>query len=235
MSRHSKTPGRGTFRLLVLAVVLLLGLSVVLLRVGLHHTSPAAAPLPPRTFDIAVLPAPAPSRASGSDTHTALPERSSVPAAPRTLPKHLLAAHLYIPSLGVAAPYQPITPSADTLIPPFWPQEVGLDTRGGQVDGRSGTVLMTSHVNYAGRGNGAFADLYAIAPLAEVVVTDSSDAATYWQVTRLADPLKSDGIDQSIFDATGPRRLVLATCGGAVHGGDYDRNILAYALPVRTA
>ena len=68
--------------------------------------------------------------------------------------------------------------------------------------------------------------------LAKLWVTDADGHATQWQVTQLTDPLKVDGIDQSIFDADGPHRLVLATCGGTVHDGDYDRNVIAYAEPV---
>jgi hypothetical protein len=192
--------------------VLLLAAAAVSITAGLRRTPPPAAPLPQATFSIA------PPVAAGI-----------APGAQP--PSDYQPNHVYIPSIGVAAAFSPISPDHGTLEPPYWPGDVGINATGGQIDADAGTVLLASHVNYVGRGNGAFADLYKLAPLADVWVSNAANTLTHWVIVQVTDPLKSSGIDQTIFSADGPRRIVLATCGGAVHHGQYDRNVLAYGVP----
>ena len=43
-------------------------------------------------------------------------------------------------------------------------------------------------------------------------------------------------LPQAVFDASGPRRLVLVTCGGTLEPDHlYNDNIVVYATPVKTA
>ncbi|MEO7288822.1 MAG: class F sortase, partial [Jatrophihabitantaceae bacterium] len=105
-----------------------------------------------------------------------------------------------------------------------------LSLAGGQPDSPAGTVLLASHVNYAGQGAGVFASLYRVQPGALVVLTDRAGRASRWRVTGLDDPLKAK-LDSGLFTAAGPRRLALITCGGRVIAGQYERNIVVTAIP----
>lgn len=208
------------------AVAVAAGLLVagaVLVLLAFHfRISPNPAPMPDRTFTLA----PQVNAKGGGGA----PGASSATLTPQ--PAGLLPAHVYIPSLAIAASYVPEPVINHSLRIPGSVKIVGLSTAGAPLNGSTGTVLLASHVDYVGQGHGVFYRLASIAPAATIWITDATGAATTWTVTGLADPLKPD-LDQSIFDATGPRRLVLVTCAGAVHDGSYDRNLIVYAAPVR--
>jgi sortase (surface protein transpeptidase) len=142
-----------------------------------------------------------------------------------------LPSRIYVPSLGIDSAYVPERIVSASLTIPSDVHTVGFYDAGGQIGGTTGTVLLASHVNYVGQGRGTFYKLALIRPLADIWVTDSESLPTHWRVTGLADPVKAD-LDQSIFNSSGQRRLVLVTCGGALHAGSYDRNVVVYASPV---
>ncbi len=140
-----------------------------------------------------------------------------------------------MPSLGITAPWVPAAFSfAAGLAVPSDVHTIGLSDQGGQPDRNSGTVLLAGHVNFVGQGPGAFASLYRVQPGSVVILTDSADVASAWVVVALSAVLKPD-LPTSIFTPTGPRQLVLATCGGAVHNGNYDHNVVVTAIPVSAA
>ena len=105
------------------------------------------------------------------------------------------------------------------------------------VSGRAasaGTTLLAGHVNYGGV-NGALYKLASIKPGADVYTADNKGTVTHWRVFELTSVVKA-ALPQDIFTATGPRRLVIVTCGGSVlhlaGGNTYEDNVLAYAVPV---
>ncbi len=207
--RHHRPIISGTAVLALVAGVVLIS------QVRTSHP-PAAAPLPTATFSLGYQPAPVDSGAATI--------RLVAPA------ESLAARHVYVPSLGIDASWssEPIT--AGSLVIPHDVHTIGLSAAGGQPDSETGTVLLASHVNYRGQGLGVFASLYRILPGALVVLTDDAGHASRWRITELTDPMKAD-LDPGLFTAQGQRRLALVTCGGQVHNGEYDRNIVAVAAP----
>jgi hypothetical protein len=189
---------------------------VTLIVVGQSSRPPAAAPLPKAPF---AVPLPVSPSSSGGGVAAAAP------------PAGVLPDHVYVPQLGIAAAYVPVGVAHGELTIPGDVHTVGYSTAGASLSAAAGTVLLASHVDYVGQGRGSFYTLSTIRAYADVYVTDARNTLTHWVVTGLADPLKS-ALDQSIFNRNGVRRLVLVTCGGQVHDGDYDRNIVVTAAPV---
>ena len=210
MGTHSVRGRRLAPAAAALTVIAALVAGSALLAAGLHRTPAAAAPLPAARFH---LTGPLADHRTQGD-----------PVAVK-----VAASHVYVPSLRIDAPWtrEPVT--AGGLSIPADVHTVGL-AAAGQPGGVVGTVLLAGHVNYVGQGAGALAELYRVAPGALVLLTDEHARVSRWVVTGLDDPLKRD-VDKRIFTASGPRRLVLVTCGGAVHDGEYDRNIIVTAVP----
>jgi hypothetical protein len=100
----------------------------------------------------------------------------------------------------------------------------------------AGTTLLAGHVNHVGQGNGVLHDLYRIDPRATIYLTDRVDRVTRWQVVASTAVLKAE-LPASVFAGrSGPRRLVLVTCGGPIHhrkghGWTYDDNVVVTATP----
>jgi len=140
---------------------------------------------------------------------------------------------LSIPSLGTSAPLFPEVIDNFSLEIPGNVRHVGIWTGGGQVDGSTGTVLLAGHINWYDQGNGALYDLANIRPGALIYVTDSTGRVTTWSAVSLQAYPKSD-LPQGIFAPTGPRSLVLVTCGGAFDPatGHYADNVVVTAAPV---
>lgn len=148
---------------------------------------------------------------------------------------HLRPATVDIPSLGVTAPLLPEPLVGGFLTIPADVDHVGWYTGGGQLGGRTGTLLLAGHVNYVGQGWGAFGSLAELRRGATVLTTDSAGVVQAWRVTAVTAMLQAD-LPQDIFDASGPRRLVLVTCGGKLEPDHlYNENVVVYALPVPLA
>jgi hypothetical protein len=224
---HTDPPARATTRrgglvLPVLALVLLGVIGIVLLRAGHHREAPAAAPLPQRVF-------------AGITAHHGLTQpvpKAQATAATRPQPAtdQLRPQRVYLPELGIDAPWVPEPLTAATLAVPSDVHVLGLSRAGGSPDGTGGTVMLDGHVNYVGQGPGALSPLYLAQPGQLVILTDPAGRVSRWRISGLADPLKND-LDPGLFTATGSRRLVLITCGGRVTSGQYDRNVVVTALP----
>jgi hypothetical protein len=226
---HTDLPARPTIRrggqvLPVLGLVLLAVIGIVLLRTGHHRQAPTAAPLPAQVF-------------AGITAHHALSHTQPAPTVqvtatkdPRVAGDQLRPQRVYLPELGIDAPWVPEPLTAATLAVPSDVHVVGLSRAGGSPDGAIGTVVLDGHVNYVDQGPGALSPLYRAAPGQLVILTDATGRVSRWRISGLADPLKND-LDPGLFTATGPRRLVLITCGGRVTAGQYDRNVVVTALP----
>ena len=112
---------------------------------------------------------------------------------------------------------------------------VGIYTGAGRLDGAKGMVVIAGHVNWGGQGEGYLGDIGKLKK-GDVVVTRGTGAPRAWRVTRVNMYLKSLGLPQNIFRASGPRALTLITCGGILDPGaqSYLSNVVVTATPVRT-
>jgi hypothetical protein len=207
-------------RLLLLAVVvvgLVAGAGVVLTTSASRGSGPAAAPLPTHPFTLQ------PAAVAPVVAAAAVPELRTQPS------------HVYVPSLGIAAPWVTAAFSFQFgLTVPADVHTIGLSAQGGQPGQADGTVLLAGHVNYVGQGAGAFEPLYRVQPGAPVILTDQAGHGSVWVVVSLTAVLKAE-LPHSIFTPIGSRRLILATCGGALSAGNYDHNVLVTAVPADTA
>jgi hypothetical protein len=142
-------------------------------------------------------------------------------------------SRLSIPSLGITAPLigEPLV--HDSLSIPPDVQTVGWWTGGGQLVGSTGTVLVAGHVDWAGQGDGALYPLAGIQPGATICTTAATGAVASWAVSSAIAVAKTT-LPQTVFAATGPRRLVVVTCGGAFDSqtGHYADNVVVRATPV---
>jgi hypothetical protein len=98
-----------------------------------------------------------------------------------------------------------------------------------------GTTLLAGHVNALGQGSGSLAGLYRVVPGAFIYVT-SAHVVTTWSVVSATAIAKADLPTAVFAGSAGPRRLVLVTCGGAIHhvrghGWTYDDNVVVTAVP----
>jgi hypothetical protein len=188
------------------------------------------APAPRSTFSLA---APPPSTSSA-------PGRSS-PGSPRTpvrlaaITRRLGPDRVAVPARGISGRFVPVgLVGANLTIPP--PELVGWWDHGAAVSAQTGTTLLAGHVNLDGVP-GVFARLYEVGAGEDIVTTDSAGHARHWAVTAVQTVAKAD-LPQSLFDARGPRRLVLVTCTGrllrtASGARTYDSNLVVTALPSR--
>jgi hypothetical protein len=205
-------PRKVTLAIALFAILALLTTGAVLVRHGLHGHQPSAAPLPSAAFSFAD------SAAATVDLQAAVPAAATVPN------------RIYIPSLGVDAALVSTGIANNSLVIPHDVHQVGLWSGGGQLDGTQGTVLVAGHVNDVSQGKGALWTLASIAPLTDIWTTDAAGVAMHWRTVRLSTVLKA-ALPSDLFAANGARRLVVVTCGGAVHDGAYDRNVVAEAVP----
>ena len=147
---------------------------------------------------------------------------------PRPVPSNTLS----IPSLEITTPLVVEPVVYHSLQIPGDVHIVGLWDGGGQLDGTSGTVLLAGHVNHAGQGEGALWNLAGIHINAPVYTSGPSGQLTTWKVDQVI-AVPKDRLPQSIFTATGQRRLVIVTCGGTLlSDGHYADNVIVLATPV---
>ena len=147
----------------------------------------------------------------------------------------LSANAVEIPSLGATAPLLAEPLVKGYLSIPSDVHDVGWYSGGGRLGGRSGTLLLAGHVNYVGQGWGAFGHLAELRRGAAVFTTDPAGAVQAWRVTAVTSMLQAK-LPQGIFAASGPRRLVLVTCGGTLEPDHlYNDNVVVYATPVTAA
>ena len=150
--------------------------------------------------------------------------RSQQPSAP------IADDHVVIPALGVDAPLTPEVVSNGALTIPGDVGTVGAWTGSAALTSTTGTVLLAGHIDNINQGPGALHDLYLLQPGDKVFVR-LHGVSTKWQIVTLGSYPKSE-IPQDLFDGSqGPRRLVLVTCGGQIHNGEYDQNVVATAVP----
>ncbi len=214
------------------------------------------APLPRRTFDVTLGSLPPLTGATAERTGLASPTpmtRTQAGAAAdaagrlpartrgscgRDLRRNVIA----IPSLCAFGPTVDTSEDLENeLTIPKDVRTVGVWDRGAPLlaaDGRArpiGTTLLAGHVNAANQGRGTLYALYRVRAGALVYVVDGHGRVTRWRVTSLSIVAKGH-LPPSIFAGrSGPRQLVLVTCGGPVvstpTGHTYLDNVVATARP----
>jgi hypothetical protein len=213
-----------------LALLLLTGGGWLAIR-GLWEadSSPQDQPLPAQLFALD------PGAARHLPTQPALtsPQPGSLQRSCSPLPQ--AQAQVSIASLCIYASMVATTVEDNALIIPSDVHQVGLDTTSAPLDARRGTSIVAGHVDNISQGAGVFHFLHLVRPGAEIAVTDLSGVTTKW-VAYKTDILQKADLPADIWSTTGPRRLVLVTCGGPlVHardgGNTYKDNVLVYATP----
>ncbi|HEX5404818.1 MAG TPA: class F sortase [Pseudonocardiaceae bacterium] len=174
------------------------------------------------------------------------PPTAPLPPARSAPPQHIAAVHQVAPRTGrpktvsiaavnqVDIPVVAATVVADQLEPPADVHRAGIWTGGAPLAATAGTTTLVGHVNYVGQGNGAFHDLASVPRGATITTVDGTGAATTWTVTSTEVTDKTTGVDPAVFAGpTGPRRLVLVTCGGRFDANihSYDDNVYVWAVP----
>jgi hypothetical protein len=143
-------------------------------------------------------------------------------------------ARVQISSLGVDAPVSAVAidlGSGDVAVPPDI-HRAGWWKDGAAPADSSGTVLIAGHVDSAVAGGGAFFPLKSAQRSALIVVGTASGATYRYRVTRVQ-TIPKPQLPTGIFTRTGPRRLVLVTCGGPFdqRTKHYVDNVIVYATP----
>ncbi|SDO68401.1 Sortase family protein [Nakamurella panacisegetis] len=229
------------------------GVATALIVAGSRSVPPPPAPVPQHPFTAAVPPAallpgdvlpPATGPVGGSAGNNGSDGGGRPSGSGTAPPRHVGpwtfdgANRLFVQSLGIDAPVLPVGTDRGGLIIPGDVRQVGRWSGGADIDDQHGTVLIAGHVNFVGQGEGALYNLYTVQPGAIVVTTDSKGVRISWRVIAL-DSIDKKALPAGIFTRTGPRRLVLVTCGGnllhvdGLNGGynTYQNNTLAYAVP----
>jgi hypothetical protein len=103
------------------------------------------------------------------------------------------------------------------------------------LNAQSGATVFAGHVNWAG-AIGPFAELWQDNAGAVITIKDNSGTAWRYRVTQVL-TLNKDQLPQqapTLFSASGPPRIVLATCGGEWIGGSvgYADNRIVVATPI---
>jgi hypothetical protein len=139
-----------------------------------------------------------------------------------------------IRSLCIDAPLVATRVAGGSLLVPADVHQAALDVGSAALIARRGTTIIAGHVDNVNQGDGAFYFLYQVTPGAVITVTGLDHTVTTWRVYQTAVALKT-ALPAGIWSVTGPRRLLLVTCGGPIEqslsGHTYRDNILIYATP----
>lgn len=175
---------------------------------------------------VAAAPTPVPSAFS-----TAVPE---VVATPVPAPPVVPPVRISVADAGLDMAVVPVGVDASgALSLPADPATAGWYRLGPAPASPAGTTVIAAHVDAVGYGVGPFARLAHLTSGAAVTVTDTAGTTTRYTVASVALAPKAGIPWASVFDPTGPRRLVLVTCGGAFDSATrhYVDNLVVTATP----
>lgn len=179
--------------------------------------APAAAARPVTPSPFTVTP-PSPvalaKESTGTDPGIAGGQGGQPGQAPASKPAPSTVA---IPSLGLELGFLPTGTTgagAGRMVIPESPQIAWLNSTS-PLSAATGSTFLAGHVDFADGSLSPMARISTITPNAVVVTTDHDGARRTWRVTSLNTYTKTR-LPESFFQRTGPRVLVLATCGGPV-------------------
>ena len=120
-------------------------------------------------------------------------------------------------------------PSSDTV-------QFGTQTSSAHavsMTGGEGTTFIASHVAWTKRHRGALYTMATDVSQNELIWVKGFDGSlSTWRVSGMW-VAEHEDFPEDYFSATGPRRLVMTTCGGRVNGyGYYQQNVFLVAEPV---
>jgi hypothetical protein len=168
---------------------------------------------------------------------TPAPSPSPSPSASPTLvQQHAAANTVWIPVQHVRAPIDVCDIVNSELEPPQNVHHTCYWAGGAALSARTGTTVITGHINWVGQGTGALGNIGELHRGNIVRTTGRDGVVTTWDVQNVVHRPKSNGIDTSVFvGADGPRKLYLITCGGAFDSADanYLDNIYVEAVPLQ--
>lgn len=184
------------------------------------------APAPGGASSAPVTPAPASVPPVEAGATAAARPPVSRPAPPR---------ELALPS-GTTAPIRlaDVAASGELSVPDDSAQ-LGWWVGGSPLGASAGVTLVAGHVDTAEFGLGVFAELEELSPGDTVTLTDGLGARHDYVVTGASQVQKTE-LPGELFDAGGPPRLALVTCGGPFDRdtGRYRDNVIVWADPVAT-
>jgi hypothetical protein len=164
---------------------------------------------------------------------TASPSPSPIPSPP---PERGAANTIWIPVQHVRAPIDVCDIVDDELEPPQNVHHTCYWAGGAALSAKTGTTVVTGHVNWVGQGTGALGNIGGLHRGNVVRTTGQDGIVTNWQVVSVVHRPKSRGIDPSVFvGEQGVRKLYLIACGGAFDAADanYLDNIYVQAVPLQ--
>ncbi|MEA2220601.1 MAG: hypothetical protein QOJ35_3227 [Solirubrobacteraceae bacterium] len=184
-----------------------------------------------------VAQAPAPGDA-GAQTPPSAPATTVAPSPPATgedaSASTVKPTRVRLPARGIDARVYAadIDTRTGALAVPKDIDRVGWWRDGAAPGSAAGAILLAGHVDSAKRGAGAFFALKDARRGDSVSVTSDDGKVRTFRVTTMRRVLKA-ALPESIYSRTGPRRLVLVTCGGPFDAklGHYRDNIVVTALP----
>ena len=99
----------------------------------------------------------------------------------------------------------------------------------------SGSIVIAAHVDSLRYGLGPFVRIRDLPSGAPIRITDADGRTTVYRVDFIRRTLKHALPTKSLFDRSGPRRLVLVTCGGTFDtvSRTYSDNVLVHAKAAR--
>jgi sortase (surface protein transpeptidase) len=159
--------------------------------------------------------------------HAADPDPAKRQQAPQV---PVVDQHLIIPAIGVDAPVQTTDRVAGSLVLPDDVSTVTEWSGSSAINADHGTVLIAGHIDNVHQGMGALYFMHTLNP-GDAIYLVVNGTVTRWKVTALQTVGKL-ALPQDVWSGDqGPRLLKLVTCGGAVHHGSYDDNVIVTAVP----
>ncbi|HYH29296.1 MAG TPA: class F sortase [Pseudonocardia sp.] len=159
---------------------------------------------------------------------------ADVATPPAGAPTGTPPVELLLPARDVRAPVVAVTTGpTGALLVPEPPSTVGWWSPSALAGSAAGTTVLAGHVDSAAAGLGALAVLRHVAVGEEVVVRGADGREIGYRVTARRQYAKAE-LPPEVFDAGGPPRLVLITCGGAFDRATrhYTDNVVVFADPV---
>jgi len=150
-------------------------------------------------------------------------------------PATLAPSQVRVAALGVDATVVPVglDDAGNMMLPPD-PAIAGWYQHGPAPESTAGATVIAAHVDSLTYGLGPFAALADAAPGTEIVVTDTAGHERTYAIASIDTTEKGDVAWSTVFDRTGPSRLVLVTCGGEFdyEARHYLSNVIVSATPV---